>query len=124
VLRVLYFADNNRLSQNEISREIGVSRSNITNLIDTLERDGFVDRAANPADRRMIDVQLTGAGLEFCSTFIPAVAEFMASMFADLSEGELAHFKALLARVQGGMYRRYLQDEPSPVAVTRVSSNK
>jgi DNA-binding MarR family transcriptional regulator len=111
VLRILYFADGHRLSQNEISRDIGVSRTNITNLIDTLERDGLVTRTMNPADRRANYVQLTEAGLEFCSAFIPAVAEFMASMFQDLSEAELAELQGLLARVRAGMHRRYLADE-------------
>jgi DNA-binding MarR family transcriptional regulator len=111
VLRTLYFADGYRLTQNELSREVGVSRTNITNLIDSLERDGLVTRAANPADRRTNYVQLTEAGFGFCSTFIPAVAEFMASMFADLREPELAQFKQLLARVREGMYRRYLAND-------------
>jgi DNA-binding MarR family transcriptional regulator len=108
VLRILYFADDHRLNQNQISREVGVSRTNITNLIDGLERDGFVTKSMNPADRRSNHIQLTEAGLEFCSAFIPAVAGFMASMFADLSEEELANFKRLLARVRGGMYQRFL----------------
>jgi DNA-binding MarR family transcriptional regulator len=108
VLRTLYFADDYRLGQNELSREVGVSRTNITNLIDILERDGLVTRAMNPADRRTNEVQLTEAGFDFCSTFIPAVADFMASMLADLSEAELAQFKALLTRIREGMYRRYL----------------
>jgi DNA-binding MarR family transcriptional regulator len=110
VLRTLYFADSNRLSQNEVSRELGVSRTNVTNLIDALERDGLVTRAVNPADRRANYVQLTTAGLEFCSTFIPAVAQFMASMFEDLDENELDELNALLTRVRGGMYGRYLSD--------------
>ena len=110
VLRTVYFADGNRLLQNEVSRELGVSRTNVTNLIDALERDGLVTRAVNPADRRANYVQLTAAGLEFCSTFIPAVAQFMASMFEDLDENELDELNALLTRVRGGMYRRYLSD--------------
>jgi MarR family transcriptional repressor of emrRAB len=124
VLRILYFAEGNRLSQNEISREIGVSRSNITSLIDVLERDGLVRRSTNPGDRRTNHIRLTKAGLLFCSEFIPAVAQFMASMFEDLSEGELAHFKALLTRVRGGMYSRYLADEPSLVDVPQTSRSK
>ena len=129
VLRTLYFADDYRLTQNELSREVGVSRTNITNLIDSLEGDGLVTRAMNPADRRSNRIQLTEAGLEFCSTFIPAVASFMASMLEDLSEEELAQFKRLLSRVRGGMYRRYLGDElPSgdaqgPLTATDMSGH-
>ena len=113
ILRTLYFAAGHRLSQNEISREVGVSRTNITNLIDALERDGLVDRAMNPVDRRTNYVQLTDEGVQFCATFIPAVAQFMASMFEDLSERELSQLNELLARVRDGMYSRYVGDELS-----------
>jgi DNA-binding MarR family transcriptional regulator len=115
VLRTLYFADDHRLTQNELSREVGVSRTNITSLVDILERDGLVSRSMNPADRRTNHVQLTTAGLDFCSTFIPAVAEFMATVFADLSPDELAQLNDLLTRVREGMHRRYLAYE-LPVA--------
>jgi DNA-binding MarR family transcriptional regulator len=111
VLRTLYFAEGHKLSQNEISREVGVSRTNITNLIDGLMRDDMVSKSVNPDDRRVNEIQLTQRGVEFCSTFIPAVAGFMASMFDDLSEQELAQFGQLLARLRDGMYRRYLSDE-------------
>jgi DNA-binding MarR family transcriptional regulator len=111
VLRTLFFEDGHRLSQNDLSREVGVSRTNITNLIDGLERDGFVARQVNPTDRRANYVELTEAGLDFCSTFIPAVAEFMAEVFSDLREGELEQLGDMLARVREGMYRRYLTDD-------------
>ena len=111
VLRTLYFADGKRLSQNEMSRELGVSRTNITHIIDGLERDGLVNRAANPTDRRANYIELTGAGIEFCSSFVPTVAQFMASMFEDLTDREQADLNALLARVRQGMYRRYLKEE-------------
>jgi len=113
VLRTLFFEDGHRLSQNELSQELGVSRTNVTNLIDGLERDGLVLRHTNPTDRRANFVELTPAGLEFCSSFIPAVAEFMAIMFSDLREGELSDLKETLARVRQGMYKRYFgEDSP------------
>ena len=95
VLRALFFAEGYRLSQTEASREVGVSPTNITNLVDGLERDGLVTRSTMPGDRRAKYVQLTDAGLEFCSSFIPAVAEFMASVFKDLNPDELARFNEL-----------------------------
>lgn len=109
----MFFEDGHRLSQNELSQELGVSRTNVTNLIDGLERDGLVLRHTNPTDRRANFVELTPAGLEFCSSFIPAVAEFMAIMFSDLREGELSDLKETLARVRQGMYKRYFgEDSP------------
>jgi DNA-binding MarR family transcriptional regulator len=121
VLRTLYLAPAYRLSQNEITREIGVSPTNITNLIDVLERDGLVTRSMNPGDRRSNHIELTPAGIEFCSAYIPAVAGFMASMFADLSDDELEQLKTLLGRIREGMYQRYLR-EPSPAVASALKS--
>src|SRR5688500_20152775 len=62
LLLTLFFARDNLLAQNEISRELSVSRTNITNPIDGLERDGLLPRGPNPADRRGSHAQLTQPG--------------------------------------------------------------
>ena len=108
ILRALFFSEGHRLSQNELSREVGVSPTNITNLIDGLERDGFVVRNSVPGDRRAKYIQLTEAGLDVCSSFIPAVAEFMASIFKDLSPTQRDELNRVLALVRAGMRSRYL----------------
>src|SRR3990172_7637601 len=66
LLRTLYFAKDTPLPQNEISRRMGVSRTNITNLIDGLERDGLVTRVTSASDRRVSYAQLTPEGERVC----------------------------------------------------------
>jgi DNA-binding MarR family transcriptional regulator len=38
--------------------------SNITQLVDRLEREGLVHRAADPEDRRSVRAELTDAGMQ------------------------------------------------------------
>ena len=50
------------LTQADLSRMLLVNRSNITSLIDRMERAGLVERADVPGDRRYNAIRLTGKG--------------------------------------------------------------
>lgn len=64
VLRLLYNQSGDRtgLSQAEISKMMLVNRSNITTLIDRMEKADLVRRNQVPGDRRYNAVQLTNRG--------------------------------------------------------------
>jgi DNA-binding MarR family transcriptional regulator len=100
LLLILYFARSSLLAQNEISRELSVSRTNITNLIDGLERDGLVARVPNPADRRVSYAQLTPAGEKLCVQLLPEMARLMEDALRDFSADEKTLFKQFLYRMQ------------------------
>ncbi len=99
VLRTLYFAQGNRMPQNEIGREMGVSKTNITNLIDGLERDAFVVRMTNPVDRRVTYAQLTPAGVELCKDLLPAMTRWMANVLRDFTPEERLLLKDFMSRI-------------------------
>ena len=100
LLLTLYFARDNLLAQNEISRELSVSRTNITNLIDGLERDGLVERVPNPADRRVSYARLTEEGRQACLSVLPDMTRFMLDHLDGFTEEETRNFKDYLYRVQ------------------------
>ena len=52
------------MTMSRLAEMIDVSDSNATGLIDRVEERGFVERTRVPADRRMVMVQLTPAGLQ------------------------------------------------------------
>jgi len=60
VLEALYHLGH--MTQGEISTKVLKSGSNMTTVIDNLERDGFVRRERDEKDRRVIHVHLTEAG--------------------------------------------------------------
>jgi len=107
LLLTLYFARDNLLAQNEISRELSVSRTNITNLIDGLEGDGLVARVPNPADRRVSYAQLTKAGEAVCMQVLPQLTHTMMDELAGFSDAEKAQFKQFLYRMQRNIVSRY-----------------
>jgi MarR family 2-MHQ and catechol resistance regulon transcriptional repressor len=85
VLRALYLSDAQRLSFNEIAGQMGVNPTNLTTIIDVLVRDGWVERATNEEDRRVVYVQLTEDGKARCEVILPAMLQFMGSFASGLS---------------------------------------
>ena len=107
LLMTLYFSRENLLAQNEISKELNVSRTNITNLIDGLERDGLVERIPNPADRRVSYAQLTQQGHDLCVKLMPVMTVLMQDATRGFSKDEKALFKDFLYRVQRNIVSAY-----------------
>lgn len=59
------------LTQVELSRALIMHRSNVTGLIDRLEKRKLVARQANPNDRRAWRVRLTAAGEQLIGKILP-----------------------------------------------------
>lgn len=59
------------LTQTELSQALITHRSNVTGLVDRLERRGLVVRKAVPGDRRAYSVQLTTAGAKLVAEILP-----------------------------------------------------
>jgi DNA-binding MarR family transcriptional regulator len=100
VVRVIFLSEDGKLSLTEIARRVGVTTTNVTNLIDGLERDGWVERFASPSDRRVTYVQLTPQGQERCEQLIPATARFTSQLFAGLSDEEKTSLIAILQKLR------------------------
>jgi DNA-binding MarR family transcriptional regulator len=98
LIRLLHFAADHRLTQFEIASEMQVTSSNVTFLVDGLEKEGLVQRLPHPTDRRTVYVQLTPEGEDFAKLIVPSMARFMAAMLDGFSEDEKRTFAALLER--------------------------
>ena len=83
VLEALYHLGS--MTQGEISSKILKSTSNLTTVIDNLERDGQVRRERDIKDRRVIHVHLTEAGKEKIETVFPNHVAALVEEFSVLS---------------------------------------
>jgi DNA-binding MarR family transcriptional regulator len=111
LLLTLFFSHDRRLAQNRISREMEVSRTNITNLIDGLVKDGLVTRVTSPVDRRVSYAQLTEKGEGLCRDLLPPMTRLMMDVCETFSDEEKRTFSSLLDRYQREMASRYLDSE-------------
>ena len=86
VLEALYHLGS--MTQGEISSKILKSTSNLTTVIDNLERDGLVRRQRDTKDRRVIHIHLTEAGKEKIEAVFPNHVAALVEEFSVLSAGE------------------------------------
>ena len=63
------------LSQTDLSRQLIMHRSNLTGLVDRLEKRGLVARREVAADRRAYSVVLTAAGTRLLREILPRYYE-------------------------------------------------
>ena len=89
-----------------ISDELGVTRRNITALVDALEEEGLVRRRPHPTDRRATVIELTGEGAHTMDTLYDKHRKSVAELFAGLPEEDRRELVRLL-----GLLREGLRDE-------------
>lgn len=102
VLEVLCCCSERRACLHALGDELGVTRPNVTKLVDGLERGGLVERLPHPSDRRMVQAHLTPEGLEVAQTALPGRGEVMERLWDALDDAQLAQLVELLTIVAGG----------------------
>jgi len=86
VLEALYHLG--AMTQGEVSMKVLKSGSNMTTVIDNLERDGLVRRERDAKDRRVIHVHLTEAGTSKLEAVLPRHVTALVEEFSVLSASE------------------------------------
>jgi DNA-binding MarR family transcriptional regulator len=93
------------VTQRRLSTELQCTPRNVTDLVDALERDGFVTREPHPTDRRATLVTLTGRGAAEAATMHVQYRRTAGELFADLDAAQVRAFSATLARMLGRLRR-------------------
>ena len=86
VLRVLWYEDG--LPLNNLADLARCSRSTMTGIIDTMEKNGLVNRVPNPKDGRSTLVKLTNIGKEI-RHYAPPLDTYMMEHCKEISKEEL-----------------------------------
>lgn len=100
VLLRLSRAPERRMRRVDLAEQVLLSASGVTRLLDGLERQGLVERAACSADRRVVYAVLTEAGLERLRAAAEThFAQIDAILDARFDADEMAQLTALLDRL-------------------------
>ena len=100
VLEALYHLGH--MTQGEISNKVLKSGSNLTTVIDNLERDGMVRRERDVEDRRVIHVHLTEAGQAKVEAVFPGHVAALVDEFSVLSANEQKTLSELCKKLGKG----------------------
>jgi DNA-binding MarR family transcriptional regulator len=86
-----------------LAAEFGFAPRTITELVDTLERDGLVTRQPDPTDRRALLVALTSDGEAALTVGHAARARLMTQVFGALEADDRATMARLLQTLDDAM---------------------
>lgn len=107
VLFTLKEAPNQQLRLSELADRVLLSRSNLTRLVDRLEKAGLLYRQSCPTDRRGTYAVLTEAGLEMQQrmwiVYSVAIAEYFAN---PVTEAEALMLQQVFNRLLAGVLDR------------------
>ncbi|MFC7217374.1 MarR family winged helix-turn-helix transcriptional regulator [Streptomyces polyrhachis] len=88
-----------RATPSELAAALRLAPASVTGRLDALERRGLVRRTPSAADRRRIDVEVTGAGEEAWRAALARLGREEERLLGALSAPERAQLAALLRRV-------------------------
>jgi MarR family 2-MHQ and catechol resistance regulon transcriptional repressor len=103
VLEALYHLG--PLTQGQVSAKVLKSTGNITLVIDNLEKQGYVRRARDCEDRRMVTIHITESGKALIERIFPAHAQAIYEELSVLTEEEqdvLSRLCVKLGKSQSG----------------------
>lgn len=84
----------------QLAERLSCVKSNVTQLVDRLEADGLVSRAADPNDRRSRLAVLTAAGRKVYTKGSEIQSQAEKELFSVLSTDESKRLHELLAKLQ------------------------
>src|SRR5690349_2063904 len=90
------------VSQQTLSRRIGMDPATMVDVIDSLEQSGHLIRKRNPRDRREYALQTTAKGRALFARAERAIQGAEDETLRDMKPGEAPELGQLLARIDGG----------------------
>jgi len=103
VLRVLRGAHPKSLTAGEIGERSIARDPDITRLVDRLDARGLVKRGRSENDRRVVEVEITGKGLELLRQLDPHARQMPRALIGHVEQKKLRQLAKLLADVLDGM---------------------
>jgi DNA-binding MarR family transcriptional regulator len=89
------------VSQQTLSRRIGMDPATMVDVIDALEESGYIIRRRNPRDRREYALQTTAKGRSLFARAERAIQAAEADTLGDMKPVEAQALAKLLARIAG-----------------------
>jgi DNA-binding MarR family transcriptional regulator len=104
--RALYFIrDATTITAGELAESMELTSGSLTRIVDGLEARGFVLRDRGNADRRIVNLQLTIAGVAKLGEISPVVTKRWEGILAGLADDEVENLLGLLSKLSESIER-------------------
>jgi DNA-binding MarR family transcriptional regulator len=100
ILSILSMKGEKGLPLNQLSRLLLVSRANITGVVDSLVRKGFLKRVDHPQDRRIILAKITKQGESWLNHYLPGHYDRVRELLAGVTATEKRMLSKLLHKLR------------------------
>lgn len=97
ILFVLWQRDT--MPMHELAKQTSLGKSTLTAMLDRLEGEGYVERVADPEDRRTVLVRRTMKDEAFRRAFLEVSEEMTGLWYRGFSDTERDQFEGFLARI-------------------------
>jgi DNA-binding MarR family transcriptional regulator len=88
------------MSQQDLSRRLGLYAPQMVSLIDGLEQRGLVKRSISPTDRRRHALSLTPSGEELLNSASKIFESLELELFSSITEDDIVRFDGLIGRLE------------------------
>ena len=105
----------------EISARMHITTGTMTSVLDTLERNGYIKRIADPNDRRRVLVDITPDAQAVLDKMLPEVQHVVAAAMANIDDDALQALLDALAAVSAAIAA--IPDTLPPVAPRRTPAH-
>jgi DNA-binding MarR family transcriptional regulator len=100
---LMHLRDGLAINASDLCSQLRHDSGALTRVIDQLEARGLVQRARSRADRREVQLRLTGAGIETVASLVPKVVDKFNFALRDFSRAEAAELNRLLTKLIGSL---------------------
>jgi DNA-binding MarR family transcriptional regulator len=88
------------MSQQDLSRRLGLYAPQMVSLIDGLEQRGLVKRHISPTDRRRHVLSLTPSGKALLKSAAKIAENLELELFSSVTKDDMARFEAIIGRLE------------------------
>ena len=103
ILAYLYECRDREVFQRDVERAFSITRSTVTNILQLMERKGYIQRCSVPQDARLKQLIITQEGIDAHQRMMLSLRQTDAFISGLLSEEENAEMLRLLDKLRQGL---------------------
>lgn len=100
---VLYLIVHTDLTQKQIAKKLSISEATLSVRMKKLEKDGYLKRVVDPADRRKYKLEATPLGIENIDMAISRLNKIHHHMLKGITQEDTAHMMHILGVIENNL---------------------
>lgn len=116
---LILLLENGPMKMASLRNELGVTATNVTALVDALEKDGMVKRKPHPSDRRATMIEITPSAEKELTGNCGPFKERVSKLFSVFSAAEQKELLGFLNRMKAELIARGILNESDLCSASR-----